>query len=67
MTGKRLFGTNGVRGITGADMTPTLVLSIGLALGSMRAGSIAVGRDTRTSGPALCSAVKEGSLRQGVM
>lgn len=65
MTGKRLFGTNGVRGITGADMTPTLVLSIGLALGSMRAGSIAVGRDTRTSGPALCSAVKAGLLATG--
>ncbi|HPM61786.1 MAG TPA: phosphoglucosamine mutase, partial [Methanoregulaceae archaeon] len=65
MTGKRLFGTNGVRGITGADMTPALALSIGLALGSMRTGSIAVGRDTRTSGPALCSAVKAGLLATG--
>jgi len=65
MTGKRLFGTNGVRGIAGADMTPALTLSIGLALGSMRTGHIAVGRDTRTSGPALASAVKAGLLATG--
>lgn len=65
MTGKRLFGTNGVRGIIGSDMTPALALSIGLALGSMRTGSIAIGRDTRTSGPALASAVKAGLLSTG--
>ena len=65
MTGKRLFGTNGVRGVIGSDMTPTLALSIGLALGSMRKGSIAVGRDTRTSGPALGSALKAGLLATG--
>jgi phosphomannomutase/phosphoglucomutase len=65
MTGKRLFGTNGVRGVIGSEMTPTLALSIGLALGSMRKGSIAVGRDTRTSGPALLSALKAGLLATG--
>jgi phosphomannomutase/phosphoglucomutase len=65
MTGKRLFGTNGVRGVIGSEMTPTLALSIGLALGSMRKGSIAVGRDTRTSGPALGSALKAGLLATG--
>lgn len=62
---KRLFGTNGVRGIVGADMTPDLALSIGLALGSMRKGRIAVGRDTRTSGPALAGALKAGLLATG--
>ena len=30
---KRLFGTNGVRGIAGKDLTPELVFSIGKALG----------------------------------
>jgi phosphomannomutase/phosphoglucomutase len=65
MTGKRLFGTNGVRGVIGSEMTPTLALSIGLALGSMRKGAIAVGRDTRTSGPALGSALKAGLLATG--
>ena len=62
---KRLFGTNGVRGIVGTEMTPELALSIGLALGSMRKGRIAVGRDTRTSGPALAGALKAGLLATG--
>ena len=62
---KRLFGTNGVRGVAGKDLTPALVLSIGTALGSMRPGTIAVGRDTRTSGPALASALKAGLLSSG--
>jgi len=62
---KELFGTNGVRGVAGKDMTPKLVLSIGMALGSMRKGTIAVGMDTRTSGPALASAMKAGLMAAG--
>jgi len=62
---KRLFGTNGVRGVVGKDMTPDLVLSIGQALGTMRKGCIAVGRDTRTSGETLVKAVKSGLLSMG--
>jgi phosphomannomutase/phosphoglucomutase len=62
---KRLFGTNGVRGIAGKDLTPELVLAIGEALGSMRKGCIAVGRDTRTSGESLVNAVKSGLLATG--
>jgi phosphomannomutase/phosphoglucomutase len=64
-TGKRLFGTNGVRGVVGEDMHPGLVLGIGAALGSMRRGRIAVGRDTRTSGPALAAALAAGILATG--
>jgi phosphomannomutase/phosphoglucomutase len=62
---KRLFGTNGVRGEIGRDMHPDLVLRIGLALGSLRGGSIVVGRDTRTSGPALASALQAGLMASG--
>ena len=62
---KRLFGTNGVRGIFGKDLTPELVLSIGEAFGTMRNGHIAVGRDTRTSGETLVNAVKAGLLAVG--
>jgi phosphomannomutase/phosphoglucomutase len=62
---KRLFGTNGVRGVVGRDMTPELVMHIGMALASMRPGTIAVGRDTRTSGPAFASAIKAGILSCG--
>jgi len=62
---KRLFGTNGVRGVIGKDMTPDIMLNLGAALGSMRNGTIAVGRDTRTSGPALSHALKSGLLLTG--
>jgi phosphomannomutase/phosphoglucomutase len=62
---KRLFGTNGVRGEVGKDMHPDLVLRIGLALGSLRGGSILVGMDTRTSGPALSAALQAGLMATG--
>ena len=60
-----MFGTNGVRGVIGETMTPALILKIGAALGSMRRGRIAVGRDTRTSGEALTHALKAGLLMTG--
>ena len=62
---KQLFGTNGVRGVVGKEITPELALRIGEALGTMRQGSIAVGLDTRTSGPALADALKAGLLATG--
>lgn len=62
---KQIFGTNGVRGIVGEAMTPDLVMRIGMALGTMRKGTIAVGRDTRTSGEALASAVSAGLMATG--
>src|SRR5512137_931436 len=62
---KRLFGTNGVRGVAGKDLTPEIVFSIGMALGQMRKGCIAVGRDTRTSGETLGKALKAGLLATG--
>ena len=62
---KRLFGTNGVRGVVGKDLTPELVIAIGEALGSMKKGRIAVGRDTRTSGEMFVKAVKSGLLATG--
>jgi len=60
-----MFGTNGVRGVVGKDLTPELVFKIGESLGSIRPGCIAVGRDTRTSGETLMNAVKAGILASG--
>jgi phosphomannomutase / phosphoglucomutase len=62
---KKLFGTNGVRGVFGKDLTPELVVLIGQAFGSMRKGCIGVGRDTRTSGDSLAMSVKAGLLTMG--
>ncbi len=65
MAEKQFFGTNGVRGIVGESMTPGLVLQIGKALGSMRPGTIAIARDTRTSGGLLAHALKAGLMATG--
>ena len=62
---KKLFGTNGVRGIVGKDLTPDMVLAIGQSLGAMRKGRIAVGRDTRTSGEVFVKVIKAGLLASG--
>jgi len=62
---KQLFGTNGVRGVVGELITPELVMKIAMAVGSMRPGTVAIGRDTRTSGPALIEAAKAGLMSVG--
>ena len=63
---KRLFGTNGIRGVVGTDMTVDLALGVGKAIGShFGSGPIAIGRDTRTSGPMLRDALVAGLLATG--
>jgi phosphoglucosamine mutase len=63
---RRHFGTDGVRGVVGADLTEGLVESIGLAstLWAGR-GRVFVGRDTRASGPALEAALARGIVDAG--
>lgn len=62
---KKLFGTNGVRGVIGQSMTPGLVMGIGASLATMRKGRIAVARDSRTSGIPLVHALKAGIMMAG--
>lgn len=64
---KKYFGTNGVRGVTGVDMTPAFALKIAEAFGTMlgEGKKVGIGRDTRTSGPALASAVRAGLMACG--
>jgi phosphoglucosamine mutase len=63
----RLFGTDGVRGVANADLTPELAFKIGRAGAAVVARAsaperpIVVGRDTRVSGPML-----EGALVAGI-
>ncbi len=62
----RLFGTNGIRGVVGEDMTVDLALKVGKAVGSfLGPGRVALGRDTRTSGPMLRDAAVAGLLATG--
>lgn len=67
----RLFGTDGVRGVANADLTPELAFKIGragaavVAQGSAAERPIVVGRDTRLSGPMLEAAIVAGITSTG--
>jgi len=61
----RLFGTNGVRGVTNEDMNAELALNLGRAIGTFFNGAIAIGTDTRTSNAMLKHAVTAGMLATG--
>jgi phosphoglucosamine mutase len=63
-----LFGTDGVRGVANADLTPDLALALGRAAGFVLApdgGAVVVGRDTRLSGPMLEGALVAGLCSAG--
>jgi phosphoglucosamine mutase len=63
---RRYFGTDGVRGVVGQDLTAELVQKLGKAatLWSGR-GRVFVGRDTRASGPELEAAFARGVVEAG--
>ena len=66
MAGRSYFGTDGVRGIPGADLTDSLVRRLGAAFAQWSGGCpVLVGRDTRASGPALQTALADGLLAGG--
>ena len=65
----RLFGTDGVRGVANAELTPELALRLGRAAGHILGGpghSIVIGRDTRRSGRMLESALAAGLCSVGM-
>jgi phosphoglucosamine mutase len=60
------FGTDGVRGVANAELTPELALALGRAAARVLGGDrFAVGRDTRRSGPLLESALAAGLASEG--
>jgi phosphoglucosamine mutase len=60
------FGTDGVRGVANAELTPELVLRLGRAAARVLDGStFLVGRDTRVSGPLLHAALTAGLAAEG--
>jgi phosphoglucosamine mutase len=63
---RRYFGTDGVRGVVGEELTVGLVERLGRAstLWSGR-GRVFVGRDTRASGPELEEAFARGVVAAG--
>jgi phosphoglucosamine mutase len=65
------FGTDGVRGVANAELTPEVVLALGRAAARVlsgqqgRSGRFLVGRDTRISGPLLQAALSAGLAAEG--
>ncbi len=63
---RRYFGTDGVRGVVGEDLTTDLVERLGRASALWSdGGRVFVGRDTRGSGPMLEDAFAEGVASAG--
>jgi phosphomannomutase/phosphoglucomutase len=61
-----VFRAYDVRGIYGTDLTEELVRRVGESFGSYAGGgSVALGRDTRISGPLLQKAFLDGILTTG--
>jgi len=60
-----MFGTSGIRGAVGDDVTASLALSVGRALGSEGYDTVVVGRDVRESGPMLEQALTAGLRETG--
>jgi len=58
---RRLFGTNGIRGVVNKELTSQMVIKIGSAIGTFfQCGNLIVGYDARTSSPMLARAVIAG-------
>ncbi|MGQ0796273.1 MAG: phosphoglucosamine mutase, partial [Methanobacteriota archaeon] len=54
------------RGVVGTDMTPDLAIRVGKAIGAfLGRGTVALARDTRTTGPMLARAVGAGVMSVG--
>jgi phosphoglucosamine mutase len=63
---RRYFGTDGVRGVVGKDLTPELVERLGRAATLWAGGgAVLVGRDTRSSGRELERAFASGVASAG--
>ncbi len=68
---RKLFGTDGIRGIANKELTSELALKVGRAgakflCGSGKKGKIIIGRDTRPSGDFIEGALVSGFLSSGI-
>lgn len=61
----RLFGTDGVRGVAGEELTRELAVALGRAAVRKLGPKVLIGRDTRVSGPMLEQALVDGICAEG--
>ena len=63
---RRLFGTNGIRGVVNKGLTPEVTIKIGSAIGTFfKHAKLLIGYDARTSSPMLAKAVIAGLNASG--
>jgi len=63
---RKLFGTNGIRGLVNKELTTEMVINIGAAIGTFFKGeNLIVGHDARTSGPMFSNAIIAGLTSTG--
>ena len=61
MTERKLFGTNGIRGLVNVELTPEMAIKVGCAIGTFFGRkNLLLGYDARTSGSMLAKAVISG-------
>ena len=68
MVAKKLFGTSGIRGKVGLEVTCELALNVGKSLAYYlgNSGSVVLGYDTRTTNHMLDQAICAGLLESGI-
>jgi phosphomannomutase/phosphoglucomutase len=66
MSERKLFGTNGIRGLVNIELTPEMAIKVGCAIGTFFGRkNLLIGYDARTSGPMLAKAVISGLTATG--
>lgn len=66
ISSRKLFGTNGIRGLANKELTPEMAIKIGSAIGTFfERKNLLVGHDARTSGPMFAKAVIAGLTATG--
>ena len=68
MAAKKLFGTSGIRGLVGSEVTCELALNVGKSLAYYlgNEGTVVIGYDTRTTNKMLDQAICAGLLEGGI-
>jgi len=68
MAAKKLFGTSGIRGLVGSEVTCELALNVGKSLAYYlgNEGTVVIGYDTRTTNKMLDQAICAGLLESGI-
>ena len=68
MAAEKLFGTSGIRGLIGSEVTCELALNVGKSLAYYlgNKGTVVIGYDTRTTNQMLDQAICAGLLESGV-